>query len=313
MANASRFPFIDRTRGLIMLFMALDHALYFWSYGRISNEGLPVYAQGHLTFIGANNPSVLAYLVMLLSSICAPGFFFIAGYVMALSVKHREEAGVPSSEINKHLALRGIGLIALQVLVASPAFNLPLIEGKETALLSSGFIISLSVLSTIGLCIFFLILARHLSPWKLVGISASLYLLGEIVLSRFAKLFPQLPLWEKSLQTLLVLPVPFASEYVLNNNFPIIPWLFPICLGWFYGYTFSPERGIHLESKRFLISGFASLGLFLVLRLMGLGDYLKAGTLNRFLVLSKYPPSPDYFLIIFRYTFYFIFFVYPVA
>ncbi|MHB1652779.1 MAG: heparan-alpha-glucosaminide N-acetyltransferase domain-containing protein [Desulfitobacteriaceae bacterium] len=297
-ALKDRMPFIDQTRGLIMLFMALDHALYFWSYGRISNEGLPFIVQGNLTFNGANGASVLAYLVMLLSSICAPGFFFIAGYVLALSVKHREEAGVPNFEINKHLALRGIGLIALQVLVASPAFNLPaIVGGIETNILSPGFLLSLSVLSTIGLGFFFLILARHLSPWKLVGLSASLYMLGEIVLPKFAVIYPQLSLVEKGLQNLLVLPVPFSSQYLLNSNFPLIPWLVPLSLGWLYGHTFSPENGIQFEGKRFFFSGLASLGVFFFLRLQGLGDYLKAGnSFSGFFVLSKYPPSPDYFL-----------------
>jgi hypothetical protein len=47
---SSRLPFLDRTRGLIMVFMALDHALFFWSSGRINNEGLPLLINGTVTF-----------------------------------------------------------------------------------------------------------------------------------------------------------------------------------------------------------------------------------------------------------------------
>nr|WP_240985867.1 heparan-alpha-glucosaminide N-acetyltransferase domain-containing protein [Acididesulfobacillus acetoxydans] len=278
-----------------MMFMALDHALYFWSFGRVSNEGLPLVTNGTLSFLGAGNPSLPASIAMIMASMAAPGFLLIAGYVLALSVKRREETGASSWEISKHLWLRGLALIVLQVLVASPAFNLPAFVNGDLEF-SVGVILSLSVLSTIGLGFIFLDLGRHISAWKLMAFTAFLYLLSESLLPHFARAYSGLSWLEQGLRTLLVLPVPFSSQLLLNNNFPVIPWLLPLCLGWLYGRTYKPEKGLAYEGKRWGLSGLISLGLFFILRMAGLGDYLRASSPDQFFVLSKYPPSPDYFL-----------------
>ena len=83
----------------------------------------------------------------------------------------------------------------------------------------------------------------------------------------------------------------------MNNNFPVIPWLFPMTLGWLYGHTYAKQREGFSEVRRFAISGFCSIALFLIFRSVRIGDYLRPdGTFQGFFGLSKYPPSPDYFL-----------------
>lgn len=130
-----------------MVFMALDHALFFWSSGRINNEGLPLLINGVVTFNQLGSSDLLALFVMFLSSLCAPGFFFISGYVLALSIKKRELLGVSSWSITHHLWQRGMLLIGLQVLIASPAFNLPmLIQANSLSSITLGTIISPSFL-----------------------------------------------------------------------------------------------------------------------------------------------------------------------
>lgn len=296
--SSSRLPFLDRTRGLIMIFMALDHALFFWSTGRFSNEGLPLLVNGAVTFNPLGNSSLLALIAMLLSSISAPGFLFIAGYVLALSIKRRELNGISNSSISHYLWRRGVLLIVLQLLIASPAFNLPmLLHAKSLSLVTFGTFFSLSVLSTIGIGFIFLVHGRHISPWKLFGVSGVLYIFSQLLLSNFTRDFPLNSVLEQTLQILLVLPVPFSASYLVNNNFPVIPWLLPMVLGWLYGHTYAEKRGIAYEAKRFALSGVSSLALFCIFRLAGIGDYLLPdGTLQGFFGLSKYPPSPDYFL-----------------
>ncbi|OLN27814.1 heparan-alpha-glucosaminide N-acetyltransferase domain-containing protein [Desulfosporosinus metallidurans] len=298
-SNSSRLPFLDRTRGLIMLFMALDHALFFWSSGRINNEGLPLLVKGAVTYNPFGNSSLLAYLIMVLSSICAPGFLFIAGYVLALSIKKRQLAGTPSSSISHHLWRRGLLLLFLQVFIASPAFNLPMvIQAGSLSIVTLGTFLSLSILSTFGISFLFLLLGRHISPWKLFGVSGLLYLLSQLFLPSFTKSFPFNQAIEQALQNILVLPVPFSPVSLVNNNFPVIPWFFPMALGWLYGHTYTEKRGVAYEARRFAFSGVSSLALFFIFRLAGIGDYLHAdGTLQGFFGLSKYPPSPDYFLL----------------
>lgn len=296
--NCTRLVFLDRTRGLIMLFMALDHALFFWSSGRINNEGLPLLVNGTVTYNPLGNSGLLASLIMVLSSLCAPGFLFIAGYVLALSIKKRETAGAPSSSINHHLWHRGMLLLFLQIFVASPAFNLPMVtQAGSLSVITLGTFLSFSILSTFGISFFFLELGRRISPWKLLGISGLLYLLSQLFLPSITRSFPFNEAIEQALQSIFVLPIPFSSELLVNNNFPVIPWFLPISLGWLYGRTFAEKRGIAYEANRFALSGVCALTLFIIFRLAGIGDYLHTdGTLQGFLGLSKYPPSPDYFL-----------------
>ena len=297
---SNRLPFLDRTRGLIMVFMALDHALYFWSNGRLNNEGLPLLVNGIVTFNPLGSSNILAFIVMFLSNLCAPGFIFLAGYVLALSIKNRELKGISSSSINQHLWRRGILLILFELFIASPAFNLPLfIQAKSfSGLTTFGTFFSFSVLSTIGIGFFVLALCRHVSPWKLFGVSGVLYLLSQWFLPSFTRSFPLQQAIEQTWQAILVLPVPFSPGLLVNNNFPVIPWLLPMALGWLYGHTYTEQRGIAYEAKRFAVSGFTCIALFFIFRFAGIGDYLLPdGTFQGFFGLSKYPPSLDYFLL----------------
>ena len=184
--NSHRLPFLDRTRGLIMVFMALDHALFFWSSGRINNEGLPRLINGAVSFNPLGSSNALALIVMFLSSLCAPGFLFIAGYVLALSIKKRAAKSLSNASINYYLWRRGMLLIAFQVLIASPAFNLPMfLQAKSLSVVTWGTFFSLSVLSTIGIGFLFLSLGRYISPWKLCGISGLLYIFSQLYLPFF--------------------------------------------------------------------------------------------------------------------------------
>lgn len=69
-------------------------------------------------------------------------------------------------------------------------------------------------------------------------------------------------------------------------------------LGWFYGHTYVTKLGLAFEAKRFVFSGLSSLTLFTIFRFVGIGDFLLPdATIQGFLGLSKYPPSPDYYLL----------------
>ncbi|EGW38575.1 heparan-alpha-glucosaminide N-acetyltransferase domain-containing protein [Desulfosporosinus sp. OT] len=294
-----RLLFLDQTRGLIMVFMALDHALFFWSSGRMNNEGLPLLLNGTVTFNPLGSSNIIAFLVMFLSNLCAPGFLFIAGYVLALSIKKRELKGISNWNINYYLWQRGMLLILFELFIASPAFNLPLfMQAKSFSVLTVGTFFSFSVLSTIGIGFFILILGRHISPWKLFGLSAVLYLLTQWFIPTLTHNFPLQTAPAQTWQAILVSPVPFSPRLLVNNNFPVIPWFFAMTLGWLYGHTYSEEQGIAYEAKRFAVSGLSSLALFFIFRFSRIGDYLLPdGTFLGFFGLSKYPPSPDYFLL----------------
>lgn len=298
-SKSNRLIFVDQYRGLIMVLMALDHTLYFWcSGGRISNEGLPLLINGLLQFNRPQQFTGSEFIIMLLSSLAAPGFLFLSGYVLSRSLNHRREMGMTSSEITRHLMRRGLTLIFLQILIISPAFNFPaILSAKTLSIFSIGTFFSFSVLSTIGTGLIFLALVQRFSPWIGLLTTLSLYAGEQLYLPLLSRTFPALSLASKALVSYFLLPVPFDPTYFLNQNFPVIPWLVPISLGWLFGETFKRKKDIFYEDKRFIIAGSGMLFSFLILRINNVGDYLPFdGSFSSFFVLSKYPPSPDYLL-----------------
>lgn len=298
-SKSKRLTFVDQYRGLIMVLMALDHALYFWSSGgRISNEGLPLMIKGVLQFNRPDQFKAWGYLAMLLSSLAAPGFLFLAGYVLSRSLESQSKKGMTQEEITRQLFRRGLTLVALQLFVISPAFNLPaILQSKSLSFFTAGTFFSFSVLSTIGTGFFFLALMKRFSPWVTLITTLSLYAGGELFLPNLAQIYPSLSLAGKALVSYFLLPVPFSSSSLLNQNFPVIPWLVPIILGWLFGQTFNAEKGPVYEGRRFLWVGLSFLTSFFILRLNNLGDYLPYdGSFSNLWILSKYPPSPDYLL-----------------
>jgi len=294
---ATRLAFLDEARGMIMVFMAWDHALYFWSSGRISNEGLPLFHQGSVLFNLPGAAPWLGFAAMLLSSLSAPGFLFITGYAMNLAVRRRRERGETEPAIDRHLWSRSILLMVVQLAVASPAFNLPLLLRGGREVYTIGTFLSFSVLSTIGLGYMALSFLRRLPSSFGLGLILAGFGLTQMQLSGLAKGFAASPLWLKVLLNLFLLPVPFSTGLLVNNNFPFVPWLLPLVLGWWFGDSFRPELGMPREGCRFAAFGVLFVLAFVLLRLGHVGDNLIFdGSLQGFFFLSKYPPSLDYIL-----------------
>src|SRR5512143_1856798 len=82
--TAHRLAGMDAHRGLIMIFMAIDHASYF--IARVHSAefwgiALPVY------------PDALWFWTRWITHLCAPGFFFLMGIGMVLFADARRRAG----------------------------------------------------------------------------------------------------------------------------------------------------------------------------------------------------------------------------
>ena len=67
---STRLPFIDFTRGVVMILMAWDHVSSFWNPGKIGGEGL----RGYFPYITDINQ----FYLRLITHICAPAFMFLA-------------------------------------------------------------------------------------------------------------------------------------------------------------------------------------------------------------------------------------------
>ena len=115
-SEPSRLFAVDALRGLIIVFMALDHANYFIAQKHPTSEiwdGMfPVYYDA------------LTFLARLVTHFAAPGFFLLMGVGMVLFARSRTDRGWSRWAIIRHMLVRGLLLMLLQVLVVRRQNNI---------------------------------------------------------------------------------------------------------------------------------------------------------------------------------------------
>lgn len=275
-AQTPRLLAVDALRGLIIVFMALDHANYFiaqqHSPGEYWGGAYPVY------------DSIAPFLTRFFTHFCAPGFFFLMGVGMMLFTLSRQKRGWSRGEIIRHFLLRGALLIGLQLLVVNRAWELS----------AGGWEIEwyFGVLYALGGAMILCSALLWLKPSYLVGISLFLLIGTEI-------LVPDPQAWGQSfplIQNLFFFSGgDFPAAWV---NYPILAWLELAVFGLAFGQWLAQDR-----EKTFRLAGVMGLGslaAFIVLRgLDGFGNLRPIsgdGWMN-FLNPVKYPPSITFTLL----------------
>jgi uncharacterized membrane protein len=276
-----RLVAIDWMRGFVMVLMAVDHGSAVMNGGRLAHDSV-----WDLSVMGvASNDGVLGgaqFLTRWVTHLCAPTFLFLSGTALALSTAKRERRGDPAGSIDRHLAVRGLLLLAFEVVWMSPGFSAAV--GRYVAVLQ--------VLYAIGLSLILMVPLRRLPTRALVAVAVAWFLVGEAV--TFAGAPPPVggalpPL------SLLLSPTAWQHAAVL---YPVTPWLAMMMLGWAFGRQLIARR----ETGRGLapavlcaISGAASLVLYAAVRgWNGYGNmqlFRRDGSLVEWLHVSKYPPS----------------------
>jgi uncharacterized membrane protein len=196
----------------------------------------------------------------------APGFFFMAGFMVALTTFAREARGVAPSEVTRRLLVRGLVLILVDALVM----------GLPRAVM--GFY-SFMVLSSIGVAVIAIALLRNVSS-RVLAVAA----IGILALHPLLDV-SSLPV---ALRAILYEPVRTGA---FRSMYPIVPWIAIVVLGFVVGRDslrrFRPAR---------LWTALAVLSLivFLVVRLAGgYGNayaYEHIASLD-FWRFAKYPPD----------------------
>jgi uncharacterized membrane protein len=249
---------VDVFRGLLISHMALDHASLMFNAGRAEEElatvGPPAFG------------SLMQFLTRFFGVPVAPGFFFMAGVMVALTSAAREQRGVPPAEVTKRLIIRGLVLIGVDAVIM----------GLPRALM--GFY-SFMVLSSIGVGVIAAALLRNVSARVLLPVA-----LGVLVLH---------PLFDVSalpvaLRAVLYEPVRTGA---FRSMYPVIPWIGIILLGLVVGRYVLTQR----RPARWLVALAAvSFVTFLVVRLAGsYGNafpYESIASLE-FWIFAKYPPD----------------------
>jgi uncharacterized membrane protein len=257
-APIARQGYVDAFRGLLIAHMALDHASLMFNAGRAGEElaaaAAPVYGD------------LLQFLTRFTGVPVAPAFFFMAGFMVALTSVAREQRGLPHAEVTRRLIVRGLVLIAVDALVM----------GLPRA--AMGFY-SFVVLSSIGAAIIILALVRD-APAKLL-LAAAIAVLA---------LHPLLDVSALPLPLRAVLYEPVRSG-AFRSLYPVIPWAAIAVVGFVVGRDALHRR----QPARFWL-GLAGvcLALFLAIRLAGgYGNayaYTKVASLA-FWTFAKYPPD----------------------
>ena len=252
-----------------MIIMALDHVREFVGDGANPTNMVTT--------------TVPLFFTRWITHFCAPGFSFLAGVGIGLSMNR----GKPAGEMSRFLVVRGLWLVFLELVVTAIGwqFGLQLLPAFALVLWALG--LSMIVMAA------------------LIHLPRSIVAAGSIVMIATHNMFDSVtpeswgafaPLWH-------VLHVPgFAIPGKLFIAYPLIPWVAVMALGWAIAGVYQWDAA---RRRRFLIStGAAVTILFVVVRMINAyGDPAQwahqrttALTVASFLNARKYPPSLDFLL-----------------
>ena len=265
-----RLQSVDLLRGLVMMLMALDTVRAYFSPVRVEPTGL-------------SELSVGLFLTRWVTHLCAPVFVLLAGAGTYLALAN----GVPRREQARFLAVRGLGLILLELTVVRLLWTFNLDYAGQPLVLHA--------IAALGVCMIALagLLATPVTVVAGVGLAI---IAGHNLLDGLdpAALGAWGPIWR-------VLHVPGPVELPggisLVVIYPVLPWIGVIAVGYALGAVLTAPAE---QRRRTLVRMGVGLTLaFLVLRAWnGYGD--PAGwtihtstrrSLLSFFDTTKYPPS----------------------
>ncbi len=268
------FP-LDALRGLIMVFMALDHTSQFiaqrHSPGEYWGGEFPIY------------DDALAFLTRLITHLSAPGFFFLMGVGMLLFANSRRKQGWSERTIVGHLLIRGGLLIVLQLLLVNRAWELS--PGGWELEMYVGVLFALGGTMILGS------LLLRFKPQILLLLTV-VFVLGAELLT------PAPDQWRQAFQPVVRLLLVPGGNLDLWVNYPILPWLELVSFGLVFGHWLLDDPRKAFE--RALKLGITFLLAFVVLRALdGFGNIRpRAGnTWIDFFNVVKYPPSITFSLL----------------
>lgn len=260
-----RVASLDITRGLIVAIMALDHVRIFL-------------AQAQFDPLDLSQTTSAYFFTRLVTHICAPGFFFIAGMGAAMS----EQAGMSKLALARFLLTRGLWLILLDLTVMGVAWSFGftgwfwfgVLWGLGAAMAAMAALIFAPRLVLLAAAVAAIALQDY---WLTLG-----------------------PAEEGSIWTLLATGGVWAAPMVGPKIvlYPLAPWLCLMALG----YAAAPYllREGKPRSAALALTGLAMLAGFVVARVVGFGGGAPEETARQafaFLDVEKYPPSLQFSLL----------------
>ncbi len=271
--KSKRIASIDWMRGLVMIFMVLDHVSMVYNANHIGSDSAAKY------IVGTPLPA-LEFFSRWITHLCAPVFVFLAGTALAISVERKVAKGVDSRQIDKDILFRGAFIALLDPTVIS------FFSGK----------ITIQVLYAIGVAMMCMAFFRRLSSSVLIIAVISWFVFGE---------FLTIQNWPPAVgNSASIIEALLYSTYSSPNMvimYPLLPWLAMMISGWVFGrYLLDYREGKAAISpvKLLFTLGMASLLAFVVIRYFnGYGNmllYRGDNSWQQWLHVSKYPPSASF-------------------
>ncbi|KAJ3026216.1 UNVERIFIED_CONTAM: hypothetical protein HDU68_006020 [Siphonaria sp. JEL0065] len=297
----TRLAPLDLVRGVLMVFMAIDH-----SKGLLSNFVTPHEQWFEMPDYKGN---VLHFLSRFVTSFCAPGFFMLMGWGVALFIESRRRLGWSWTNIFKHFFLRGLVLLVLNDLMMIPFRPI-----------GFGYVFATSVLFALGVGIFLASVFIYLEELVMKGVSKErlpVYLgVMYFSIATFLTIIPSLyvprpeAVNEESFSFwFLFWFLPMASPAIqtpIFSIYPVVPWLAHTLWGVGIGrvsklVSWDPPR-LGLVN---LICGISMLAVAIPLRYAGNWTSINPelvvppiqSSVISFFNNVKYPPSVVYTLI----------------
>jgi uncharacterized membrane protein len=274
-SKPSRLLAVDALRGLIIVFMALDHANHFiaqkHSSGEIWDGVFPVYYD------------TLTFLTRFVTHFAAPGFFLLMGVGMFLFARSRTQRGWSRWAIIRHFLVRGSLLMVLQLLIVNRAWELSP-QGWDI-MLYFGVLFALGATMVLGS------LLLWLKPVYLLALTLILFVGTEL-------LHPGLGMWNSvSHSPVSVIHLYPGGNAVVWSYYSIWPWMELVIFGIFFGNWLAqdPRKAFSRAWKL----GLAFLLAFVVIRYFdGFGNIRPrmSNSWIDFLNPVKYPPSMTFTL-----------------
>ncbi|MFJ4387325.1 DUF1624 domain-containing protein [Pseudomonas sp. NPDC089408] len=266
-----RLQSIDALRGLVILFILLDHVREtFFLHRQVSDP----------MAIDTTEPSL--FISRTLAHLCAPVFVLLTGLSAWLYGEKYQGRG----DVSAFLFKRGLFLVVLEFTLVNFAWTFQLPPS----------VIYLQVIWAIGISM----IALSLLVWLP---RAALLALGAVIIAGH-NLLDSLHFGVES-----ALHVPWAilhdrgwlecsDSLRLRTSYPVLPWIGVIALGYGLGPWFARGSEAGQRQHRLLLAGLLALLGFVVLRMLNsYGEAPWSGyptfmqTLMSFFNITKYPPS----------------------
>ncbi|TRO43866.1 DUF1624 domain-containing protein [Pseudomonas sp. ALS1279] len=269
--SSNRLLSIDALRGLVILFMLLDHV----------RETFYLHQQvGDPMDVTATDPAL--FFSRTLAHLCAPVFILLTG----LSAFLYGEKQMSRAATSAFLFKRGLFLVVLEFTLVNFAWTF---QFPPT-------VIYLQVIWAIGLSMLALAVLLWL-PRTLLAVLGLALVAGHNLLdglhfgAESAMHIPWAVLHDRGW-------IEFSDTLRLRTSYPVLPWIGVIALGYVIGpwfrWTNAPEQRLQWLRR----AGFSALALFVILRLLnGYGEKPWAveetalQTLMGLFNITKYPPS----------------------